>query len=140
MHKQGFDLSDPIQVISLYIFCSKLKKELQGTLASGLKTWNTLTEVIFQSHKWCSPDHSRMCCQTEAGESGNETNGGRGGSNNDLMDMDEFNGDWYMNVMKWCNEVVKDRKEDRVVSDEDNILDMASGWLQFERRAIAPLS
>ena len=127
MHEQEFDLSDPIQVICLYVFCSKLKKELQGTLTSELKTWNTPTEVTLQSHKWRSPNHSRECCWTEARECSNGTNGGRGGGNNDLVDADEFDGDRYMNVMKWCDEVVKDRKEGSVVSDEDNILDAASG-------------
>ena len=110
-------------MIRLYVFCSKLEKELQGTLASELKTWKTPSEVTLQSHKWRSPDHSR----TEAGQSSNGTNGGRGGGNNDLMDADEFDGDQYMNVMKWRNEVVKDGKEGRFVSDEDNILDAASG-------------
>ena len=51
------------------------------------------------------------------------------------MDADGFDGDWYINAMKWHHEV---GKEGRVVSDEDNILDAASGWLQFEGRAIAP--
>ncbi|KAM6496619.1 hypothetical protein JOM56_007092 [Amanita muscaria] len=129
-HEQEFDLSDPIQ----------LEKELQGNLASELKTWNTPTEVTLQSRKWRSPDHSRKRRRTEAGESGNGTNGGKGGGNNDLVDADEFDGDRYMNVMKWRDEVVKDGKEGRVVSDEDNILDAASGWLQSEGRAIAPLS
>jgi hypothetical protein len=41
--------------------------------------------------------------------------------------------DWYMN--RWRDEVVKDRTEGKVVSD-----DTASGWSQFEGRAIAPLS
>jgi hypothetical protein len=120
-------------VIRLYVFCSKLEKELQGTLASELKTWNTPTEETLQSRKWRSPDHSRKRRRTEAGESSN-------GTNDDLVDADEFDGDRYMNVMKWRDEVVKNGKEGRVVSDEDNILDAASGWLQFEGRAIAPLS
>jgi hypothetical protein len=127
-------------VIRLYVFCSKLEKELQGTLAWQLKRWNTPTEETLRSRKWRSPDHSRKRRRTEAGESGNGTNGGRGGSNNDLVDADEFDGDRYMNVTKWRDEVVKDGKEGRVVSDEDNILGVASGWLQSEGRAIAPLS
>ncbi|KAF9440727.1 hypothetical protein P691DRAFT_73061 [Macrolepiota fuliginosa MF-IS2] len=110
VHEQEFDLSDPIQVIRLYVFCSKLEKVLQGTLASELKTWNTPTEVTLQSRKWRSPDHSRKRRRTEAGESGNGTNGGRGGGNNDLVDANEFDGDRYMNVMKWRDEVVKDGK------------------------------
>ena len=114
-------------MIHLYVFCSKLEKELQGTLASELKTWNTPTEVTLQSRKWRSPDHSRKCRRTEARESGNGTNGDRRGNNNDLVDADEFDDDQYMNVMKWRDEVVKDGKEGSVVSDEDNILDMASG-------------
>ena len=92
---------------------------------------------MLQSRKWCSPDHSRKCRRRETRESGNGANGGRGGGNNDLVDGDGFDGDWYINVMKWRHEV---GKEGRVVSDEDNILDVASGWLQFEGRAIAPLS
>ena len=40
--------------------------------------------------------------------------------------MDGFDGNQYMDIMKWHNEVVKDGKEGRVVADEDNILDAAS--------------
>ena len=111
-------------MIRLYVFCSKLEKELQSTLASELKTWNTPTEVTLQNRKWHSPDHSRKRRWAESGES---SNGVRGGGNHDLMDADEFDGDQYMNIMKWCDEVVQDGKEGRVVSDEDNILDAGSG-------------
>ncbi|KAM6499434.1 hypothetical protein JOM56_004942 [Amanita muscaria] len=130
-HEQRFDLSDPIQV---------LERLFQGTLALELETWNTPTEMTLQSHMWRSPDHSRKRRRTETGESGSGSNGGRGGGNSGLVDADGFDGDWHMNVMKWRDGVVKDGKEGRVVSDEDNILDAASGWLQFEGRAIAPLS
>ncbi|KAF8345047.1 hypothetical protein F5887DRAFT_885364 [Amanita rubescens] len=72
-HQQQFNLSDPIQVIRLYVFCSKLERHFQGVLASELKTWNAPTEIAFQSHKWRSPDHSRndhsrKRRRTEAGE------------------------------------------------------------------------
>jgi hypothetical protein len=43
-----------------------------------------------------------------------------------------------MNIMKWRDEAVKDSKEGRPVFDKDNILDAASGWLQFFE-GIAPL-
>ena len=66
----------------------------------------------------CSPD-CRNRRQTEAGESINESNEGRGG-NNGLLEADGFDGDQYMDIMKWRNEVVKDGKEGRVVADEDN--------------------
>ncbi|KAF8345161.1 hypothetical protein F5887DRAFT_1198087 [Amanita rubescens] len=137
-HKQQFNLSDSVQVIRLYVFCSKLERELQGTLALELKTWNTPTETTLQSHKWRSPDHSRKRRRTEAGGSSNGSNRGRGGGNIGPEEADGFDGDQYMDIMKWRDEVVKDGKEGRVVSDEDNILDAA--WLQFEGRAIAPLS
>ncbi|KIL56115.1 hypothetical protein M378DRAFT_133971 [Amanita muscaria Koide BX008] len=139
-HEQRFDLSDPIQLIRLYVFCSKLERLFQGTLALELETWNTPTKMTLQSHMWRSPDHSRKRRRTETGESGSGSNGGRGGGNSGLVDADGFDGDWHMNVMKWRDGVVKDGKEGRVVSDEDNILDAASGWLQFEGRVIAPLS
>ena len=113
-------------MIRLYVFCSKLERHFQGTLALELETWNTPTEMTLRSRMWRSPDHIRKRCRTEAGESGNGTNGGRGGGNNGPVEADEFNGDWYMNIMKWRDEVVKDGKEGKVVSNEDNgILDAA---------------
>jgi hypothetical protein len=113
-------------VIRLYVFCSKLERDFQSTLALELKTWKTPTET---SRKWRSPDHTT----TEAGESGDGSNRGRGGGNIGPEEADGFDGDRYMDIMKWRNEVVKDGKEGRVVSDEDNILDVA--WLRFEGRA-----
>ncbi|KAM6495281.1 hypothetical protein JOM56_009904 [Amanita muscaria] len=127
-HEQQFNLSDPIQVIRLYVFCSKLERHFQGTLALELKTWNTPTEITLQSRKWRSPGHIRKRRRTE--ESGNGSNGGRGGGSDGPVEADGFGDDRYMNIMKWRNEVVKDGKEGKVVSDEDNSLDAASGWLQ----------
>jgi hypothetical protein len=58
---------------------------------------------------WRSPDHStKKYCWTEAGESGNESSGGREGDNNNPMEADGVNDDWYMNLMKWRDEAVKD--------------------------------
>jgi hypothetical protein len=101
-------------VIRLYVFCSKLERGLQGTLALELKTWNTPTETTLEKRKWRSPesDYSRKRRRTEAGESGNGSSRGRG--------MERC-----MDIMKWRDEVVEDRKEGGVVSDEDNILDSA---------------
>ena len=112
-------------MIRLYVFCSKLEKHLQSTLALELKAWNPPTDMAtLQRRVWRSPDHTRKRRRTEDGESGNGTNGGRGGGNNDLVGAD---GDWYMNVMKWRNNFVKNGMEGRVVSDEDNVLGAASG-------------
>ena len=69
-----------------------------------------------QRRIWRCPDHTRKRRRTEAGESGNGTNRGRGGGNNDLVDADGFDGDRYLNVVKWRDEVVKDGMEGRVVS------------------------
>jgi hypothetical protein len=52
------------------------------------------------------------------------------------VEADEFNGNWYMNITKWRDEVVKDGKEGRVVFDEDNMLDATSGWLQSRFRIV----
>ncbi len=111
-------------MIRLYVFCSKLERQFRGTLALELRTWNTPTEITLQSRKWRSLDHIRKRRRTEAGES---VNGSNGGGNNGPAEADGFDGDWYTNIMKWRDEVVKDGKEGRVVSDENNILDAASG-------------
>ena len=162
-HKQQFNLYYPIQVVRLYVLCSKLERHFQDTLALELKTWNTPTEVKLQSRMWRSPDYSRKRRLTGTGgnsngsnggrggsnhigkrrrtgtrESSNGSNGGREGSNNGPVEADGFDGDPYMNVMKWRDEVVKDEKEGSVVSDEDDIVNAAR--LQFEGGAIAPLS
>jgi len=96
--------------------------------------------VTLQDRKWRSPYHSRKRRRTQAGERTDGNSGGREGGNNGLVEADGLDNDWCMNIMKWRNEVVKDGKEGRVVPDEENILDAASGWLQFEGRAIAPWS
>ncbi|KAF8335578.1 hypothetical protein F5887DRAFT_891839, partial [Amanita rubescens] len=111
-HEQRFQLSNPIQVIRLYVFCSKLEKHFQDTLALELKTWNIPTETTLQSRKWRSPDHIRKRRRTEAGESCN------GSINDGPVEADD---DRYMNVMKWRDEVVKDGNEGRDVSEEDNL-------------------
>lgn len=86
-------------MIRLYVFCSKLERDIQGTLALELKTWSMPAETTLQSHIWRSPDYSRKRRRTETWESGNGSNGGRGGGNID---------DQYMDIMKWRDEVVKD--------------------------------
>ncbi|EDR03500.1 uncharacterized protein LACBIDRAFT_307258 [Laccaria bicolor S238N-H82] len=45
-HKQLFDLSDPSQLIRLYVFFSKLERDFQGTIASELLT--TVENVVGQ--------------------------------------------------------------------------------------------
>jgi hypothetical protein len=122
-------------VIRLYVFCSRMERNFQVTLASELEAWNAPSEAILLSRKWRGPDHSRKRPRTEAGESGNGGKRGRGGGSNVPQDADGFDGDQYMDIMKWRDEVVK---EVRVVADEDNVLD--AGWLQSEGRVIAPLS
>ena len=103
---------------------SKLERDIHDTLNPELKTWKVPNETTLRSGKWRSPD-CRKRRRTEAGESVNESNEGRGG-NNGRLEADGFDGDQYMDIMKWRNEVVKDGKEGRVVDDEDNILDVAS--------------
>ena len=128
-------------MIHLYVFCSKLEKHFLSGLTLELSTWNFPADMeTLQNCMWHSPDHSRKHPQRETGESVNRSVGGGGGSNNGPMEVDGVDDDWHMNIMKWRDEVVKDRKKGRVVSEEDNILDVAAGWLQFEGRAITPLS
>jgi len=108
---------------------------LQSTLALKLNIWSPPTDMAtLQDRKWRSPNHTRKRRRTEARESTDGNNGGREGDNNGLVEADGLDVDWCMNIMKWRDEVVKDGKEGRVVSDEDNIL------LQLEGRVIAPLS
>ena len=131
-------------MIRLYVFCSKLERDLQATLALELVTWNNPTEATVQVHRWRSPDHSRKRRRTEAGEGDNAGNKGGTDSHGGVVDGDGFNdgpedgdgfdGDQYMDMIKWRDEVVKGGTEGRVVSDEDNVLD--APWLQFEGRVI----
>jgi hypothetical protein len=128
-------------VIRLYVFCSKLEKHFLSALALELSTWKFPADMeTLQNCMWRSPDHSIKRPRRETGESVNRSDGGGGGGNNGPVEADGVDDDWRMDIMKWHDEVVKDGKKGRVVSEEDNILDVASGWLQFEGRAIAPLS
>ena len=87
-------------MIRLYVFYSKLEKHLQSTLAFELDTWNLTTDMaMLQSHKWCSPDHTRKHHRTEAGESVNGSSRGREGGNNgplEALEANGFNDDWCM--------------------------------------------
>ena len=129
-------------MIRLYVFCSKLEKDLQGTLALELETWNNPNETTVQAHRWRSPDHSRKRRRTEAGEDSNAGNfKSAAGSHGGVVDADGFDdgpdgfdGDQYMDIIKWRDEVVKGGREGRVVSDEDIVLDAPQ--LQFEGRVI----
>ncbi len=96
-------------MIRLYLFCSKLEKHLQSTLALELNTWNPPTSTdmaTLQSRKWRSSDHTRKRRRTEAGESVNGSSGGREGGNNGPVEADVFDDDCCMNIMKWRDEVV----------------------------------
>ncbi len=113
---------DPVQMIRLYVFCSKLEKHFQSTLALELNTWNPPTDMAtLQSRMWRSPDYTRKRRRTEAGENVNGSSGGIEGGNYGPVEADGFDDNWCMNIMKWRDEVVKDGKEGRVISDEDNI-------------------
>ena len=115
-----------------------MEKDFQGTLAPELETWNTPTETAIWGHQWRSPDHSRKRRRTDAGEGSSAGNRGGAGGNGGLGDADGFDGDQYMEIIKWRDEVVEGGKEGRVVTaDEANALD--APWLQFEGRVIAPL-
>ena len=101
-------------MIRLYVFCSRLERDFQGTLALELKTWNTPTETTLQKRKWRSlDDYSRKRRRTEAGESSSGSS--RGGGTIDR----------YMDIMQWRDEVAEDGREGRLVSDEDITLDAA---------------
>ena len=118
-------------MLRLYVFCSKLERHLHG-LALEFKTWNTPTELTLQSRTWRSPDHTRKRRQTESMDNGSGSNGGRrgGGKNGPVEAGELFDGDLCTDITKWCEEVAEDRREGKIVSD----------GLQFEGRAIAPLS
>jgi hypothetical protein len=156
-----FDLSEPSQLIHLYVFFSKLERDSRGTLTSELRTWELPTETSIKGNKWRSADHSRKRPRTDAWESGNVGNRGGAGGNGGVVDADGFDGgpvdadgfdggpvdadgidsgpedadgfkgDQYMDIIEWRDEVVKGGKE---ASVQD------APWLQFEGRAIAPLS
>ncbi|KIJ98558.1 hypothetical protein K443DRAFT_103778, partial [Laccaria amethystina LaAM-08-1] len=51
-HKQMFDLSEPSQLIHLYVFFSKLERDSRGTLTSELRTWELPTETSIKGNKW----------------------------------------------------------------------------------------
>jgi hypothetical protein len=102
-------------MIRLYVFCSKLEKRLQNTIALELDTWNLeIDMVILQNHKWRSLDYTiGKRRRIESRESISGKSGG-GGDNGPL----EVDDDWCLNVMKWRDEVVSD--------EDDNSLDAVS--------------
>jgi hypothetical protein len=84
---------------------SKLERDIHDTLDLELKTWKVPNETTLRSGKWRSLDR-RKRRRTEAGESVNESNEGRGGGNNGLPEADGSDGDQYMEIIKWRNEVI----------------------------------
>ena len=120
------------------MFFSKLEKDLQDTVILEFKTWNAPTEAAIRDHHWRSPDHSRKRRRTDAGERGSAGNSGGAGGNGGPVDADGFDGDPYIDIIKWHDEVVEGGKEGRVVANEGNLLD--APLLQFKGTVIATLS
>jgi len=113
VHDQQFDLSDPIQVIRLYVFCSKLERHLQGTLALELTTWKAPTEMTLQNLMWRSPNQTRKRRRTEAADSGSRSNGGKGVGNDNPPNVgDEFDDEQFTEIRKWRDGVVNNGKEE----------------------------
>src|SRR6266550_6120514 len=104
-------------MILLYVFCSKLEKHLQSTLALELNTWSPPTDMAtLQNRKWRSPDHTRKRRRTEARESTDGNSGGREGGNNGLVEANGLDDDWCMSIMKWRDEVVKDGRPNNTLN------------------------
>ena len=119
-----FNLSDPTQLVHLYVFFSKLEKHFRDTFVVEFATWKAPTETAIRDPHWRSPDYSRKLRRTDAGEGGSAGNSGgpRGaGGNGGPVDADGFDGDPYMDIIKWRDEVVEGGKEGRVVADEGNL-------------------
>ncbi|KAF5381044.1 hypothetical protein D9615_004039 [Tricholomella constricta] len=104
-HAQQFNLTDPVQVIRLYVFCSKLGKYIQELFATDLQDWTSPAETTLQNHRWRSPDRKRRLSESE-GSTGTDVRTRR--RSNGPSDADAAGTDQFSEVMKWRNEVIKD--------------------------------
>jgi len=95
-----FHLTNPVDVIRLYVFCSKLKKYCQDILALELQEWNIPDEKTIKNFTWRSPIRKRSPARTHQTDAGGPTHGsnGDGGSNDGPMDADGFDNDQAMEV------------------------------------------
>ncbi|KAF5386982.1 hypothetical protein D9615_002100 [Tricholomella constricta] len=135
-HKQEFYLGNPVDVIRLYVFCSKLEKYLQDNFASELRKWKFPGEEIISRFDWRSrraPSNNKRRRPT-ADASTPSGDGGRG-DDGGLVDAAGFDYDQLMEVMKWRREVIEDGKEAKTISAEDDILSAA--LLQIGGRDVA---
>lgn len=104
-HKQDFRLSDPAQLLHFYVFCAKLERDIQGTLAAELETWEFPSEAELESNKWRSPDRIIKRQRSETEESGHVNKRGRGGSDIGPVEADGFEDDQYTDILRWRDEV-----------------------------------
>jgi hypothetical protein len=138
-HNQEFHLGNPVDVIRLYVFCSKLEKYSQDNFASELREWKfpgeqTIKSFNWRSHRAPGNDKRRRTNAGASTPSGNSSRGDNGGP----VDADGFDYDQFMEVMKWRHEVIEDGKEARTISAEGDI--PSAAWLQIEGRDVASFS
>ncbi|KAF5386829.1 hypothetical protein D9615_001532 [Tricholomella constricta] len=101
-HTQQFNLTDPVQVIRLHAFCSKLGKYIQDLFVTDLQDWTPPAEMTLQNHRWRSPDRP----SESEGSTGTDVRARP--ISNRPSDADAAGTDQFSEVMKWRDEVVQD--------------------------------
>jgi hypothetical protein len=103
-------------VIHLYIFFSKLERNLQDTFALEFKEWTAPDEISIKNVSWRSPDQTRKRRRTDAGDSA-------GDGNDDPADVGGLRDDsgWVGEGVQWRNRAVESGKEAMVISGEGEI-------------------
>lgn len=109
MHKQQFDLSDPAQVLHIYIFYSKLEKHFKDTLTLELEDWTAPDEISVKKTEWRSRGRKRR--RTEAVDTWDSAGGG---DNDDSVEVDGFDyndgpvdADGFDDACNWFTKITK---------------------------------
>jgi len=94
-----FNLRDPIHVIHLYVFCSKLERYFTDQLAKDLQEWKGDEHTTEKIRLWRSPSQVAKRCWTDLGNSsGWNDSGGGGGAAESVDELEEYDDDYALGL------------------------------------------
>jgi hypothetical protein len=126
-HEQQFDLTNPTEVIHLYVFCVKLERSLRKNIIPKLQHYMPPSEMKIQGLKWRSPDliSEKGTASDSTSNLGSDNSQGDGGSGS-LSGDSGGNGDgrnaWSKQLKVWKNEALEGAREASVISGEGQSL------------------
>jgi hypothetical protein len=127
-HEQQFDLTNPTEVIHLYVFCVKLERSLRKNIIPKLQKYEPPTEMKIHGLKWRSPDlipwekGTASDSTSNLGGDNSDRNGGSGSHGGDSGGNGDGRNAWSKQLKVWKNEALEGAREASVISGEGQSL------------------